>query len=471
MAALKPSAESDVFRELYARLKDGIQADLKAIAADLYSRKLISKGTSNSATNLLLDSESRAISLLNAIEEKIMINGSVFWEFLEILEVHRKNLAAELREEFKNKSEQCDGVSEDPDLSVPIEPAQERKEASSRYVPSITVSNRTALTGQCSPQPPSSNRDLPEQAPLRESGTMSPALLVGSNSLKPLLAQLGESDGNEESRGITTLTSAATAAALEHSYGYVSEVQGDGGDDKKLMKVDQAYARMERYYQQELKRTVQRCKKLEHDLKSTRDELKHLNSKLQGQDRALQQKDSELQEMRQRKDNHLHEKETEHLKGQIESGKKDVLYMVRESRLKHSELDQTLREKDTELQEMKQKLVDQHAKLMERDDHLRRVEAELSEVKAQLQQKEMELQQKEMELQQKEQENKLLKYQLDQGVIKQKLLLCERIRELVHQVIKVRNVQEIQDIRQQIEKIIDELKASVGRRKCRSWYM
>ena len=464
MAASKPSAESDVFRELYARLKDGIQVDLKAIAADLYSRKLISKGTFNSATNPLLDSESRAISLLNAIGEKIMISGSVFWEFLQILEVHRKNLAAELREEFKNKSEQCDGVSEDPDLSVPIEPAQERKEASSRYVPSITVSNRTALTGQCSPQPPSSHRDLPEQAPLRESGTMSPALLVG---LKPLLAQLGESDGNEESRGITTLTSAATAAALVHSYGYVSEVQGDGGDDKKLMKVDQAYARMEEYYRQELKRTVQQCKKLEHDLKSTRDELKHLKSKLQGQDRALQ-------EMRQRiveKNDHLHMKETERLKGQIESRKEDVVYMVEQCRLKHSELqeqDQTLREKDSELQEMKQKL---DAKLMERDDHLHRVETELNEVKAQLQQKEMELQQKEMELQQKEQENKLLKYQLNQGVIKQKLLLCERIRELVHQVIKVRNVQEIQDIREQIEKIIVELKASVGRRKIRSWYM
>ena len=561
MATSKPSVESVVFRKLYAKLKDGIQSDLDAFAVDLYSQELITKETRDSATNHEVSSGRRAITLFNAIEEKIMISGSVFWKFLEILEVYRKNLATELREEFekfKNKPEQCDGVSEDPDLSVPIDPVQERKEASSSYVPSITVSNGTALTGQCIPQPAtaltgqcipqpyiSSHRDLKEQVPLRESGKSS-ALFIDSVGVKSWSAQLGESDGNEESRIVSytdavTDTVAAHAAVRERVHVVnASEVQGNYHRSHTKMK--QEYAKTGEYYKQQLERRDQECNELERELELTRKELEqcktvhkketereleltrkeleqckvvhkketeHLkgqiesgeeerlcmlrqcteqdrklrqkDSELQEQDRVLQEKDSELQEQDRKlreKDTklqgmkkelvdrdaklHLHEKETEHLKGQIESGEKDVLYIVRESRLKHSERNQTLTEKDTELQEMKQKLVDQDAKLMEKDDHLHRMEAELNEMKAQLQQKEM-------ELQEKKQENNLLQGRLEQEVIKRKLYMCKRIYELVDQMSKERNVQELQEIRERINRKILELRVSVVRRKSLSW--
>jgi len=527
MAAPKSSVESVVFRKLYPKLMEGIKSDLDVFAVDLYSQELITKETRDSATNHEVSSGRRAITLLNAIEEKIMISGSVFWKFLEILEVYRKNLATELKKEFekfKNKPEQCDGVSEGPDLSVPIDPVQERKEASSRYVPSITVSNGTALTGQCIPQPDiSSHRDLKEQVPLRESGKSS-ALFIDSVGVKSWSAQLGESDGNEESR-IVSFTDAVTDTVAAHAavHGHVhvvnaSEVQGDY--HKSYTKMKQEYAKTGEYYKQQLEHTDQKCNEFERELELTRKELEqckvvhkketeHLkgqiesgeeerlymlqryteqnrklrqkDSELQEQDRVLQEKDSELQEQDRKlreKDTelqemkkelvdrdaklHLHEKETEHLKGQIESGEKDILHIVRESRLKHSERNQTLREKDTELQEMKQKLVDQDAKLMEKDNHLHRMEAELNEMKAQLQQKEM-------ELQEKKQENNLLQGQLEQEVIKRKLYMCKRIYELVDQMSKERNVQELQGIRDRINRKILELRVSVVRRKSLSW--
>ena len=111
-----------MFRKLYAKLHDGIQVDLDPIARKLYSAEVISLEIRNKATQVSLVLENRASTLLNAIEERIRISRSVFWEFLKILEVYRKNLATELREEFekfKNKPEQSDGVSEDPDLSMP----------------------------------------------------------------------------------------------------------------------------------------------------------------------------------------------------------------------------------------------------------------------------------------------------------------------------------------------------------------
>jgi len=343
-----------VFRKLYPTLKDGIQSDLDAFAVDLYSQELITKGTRDSATNHEVSSERRAITLLNAIEEKIMISGSVFWEFLEILEVYRKNLATELREEFekfKNKPEQCDGVSEDPDLSVPIEPAQERKEASSSYVPSITVSNGNALTRQCTPQPDTSlHRDFTEQVPLCETGATS-MLFVGSVGVKPLPAQLGESDGDEESTRIMKFTGAVAAAVRECAYVYVSEVQGD--NHKRRTKMKQEYAEMDEYYKQKLERTNQKCNELERELELTRKELEQCKS--------------------------AHQKETEHLESQIESRKKQLLYMVRQC----TGQNRPLREKDSELEEMKQKLG-------KKDDLLHRMEADLNEMKVRLQEKEME---------------------------------------------------------------------------------
>jgi len=456
------SVESVVFRKLYAKLKDGIQSDLDAFAADLYSQELITKETRDSATNHEVSSGRRAITLLNAIEEKIMISGSVFCKFLEILEVYRKNLATELREEFekfKNKVEQCDGVSEDPDLSVPIEPAQERKETSSSYVPSITVSNGNALTRQCTPQPDTSlHRDLTEQVPFLETGAASSMLFVGSVGVKPLPAQLGESDGDEESARIMKFTGAVAAAVRECAYVYVSEVQGDY--HKRRTKMKQEYAEMDEYYKQKLERTNQKCNELERELELTRKELEQCET--------------------------VHKKETEYLEGQIESGKEERLYMLRQCteqdqklrqkdsklqeqdrtlREKDTELqeqDRTLREKDTELQEIKKELVDRDAKLMERDVHIHRVKAELNEMKAQLKQKEI-------ELQEKKQENNLLQGRLEQGVIKQKRYMCKRINELFDQMSKGRNVQELLEVRQRIDRKILELRSSVGHRKSFSW--
>ena len=474
MATSKPSVESVVFRKLYAKLQHGIQSDLNAFAVDLYSKELITEGTRNNATHQLVDSGSRAIALLNAIEEKITISEGVFWEFLEILEIYRKNLAAELREEFekfKNKPEQCDGVSEDPDLSVPIEPVQERKEASSGYVPSITVSNGTALTGHCSPQADTgSHRDLTEQVTLHETDAAS-VLSVGVKPLpaqlgeslpaqlgESLPAQLGESDGNEESTRIGKFTGAVVAAMREYAYVYVSEVQGDY--HKRRTKMKQEYAKMDEYYKQQLEHTDQKCDELERELELTRRELEQCKT--------------------------VHKKETEHLTGQIESREEETSFMVRlcteqdrklqqkdnelqeQGRVlqeKDSELqeqDRTLREKDTELQEMKKELVDRDAKLMERDVHIHRVEAELNEMKAQLKQKEI-------ELQEKKQENNLLQGRLEQGVIKQKRYMCKRINELFDQMSKGRNVQELLEVRQRIDRKISELKTSVGHRKSFSW--
>jgi len=451
MATSKSSSiESVVFQKLCAKLHDGIQMDLNPIAMKLYSAGVISLEIRNKATQVSLDLENRASTLLKAIEERIRISRNVFWEFLEILEFYRENLATEFREEFekfKNKPEQCDGVSEDPDLPVPTEPARERKEASSSYVLSITASNGTALTGQCIPQPDTSlNRDLMEQGPLLETGTMSPTLFVGSNSLKSWPALLGESDGNEESSRIKIFTDSA-AAAVD-----ASEVQGEYY--RKYTKLKQEYAKTSKYYKQQLERRDQKCKEFEKELELTRKELEQcksdhekevsfmvrvgsaedqkLQQKLQEQGRLLRQKDSELQEQ-----------------GRI----------LQEKDSEAQEQGQTLREKDSELQEMKQKL---DTKLMERDNHIHRVEAELNGMKAQLQQKEM-------ELQEKKQEDNLLQGRLEQEVIKRKLYMCEKICELVDEMRKERNDQELQEIRERIDKKISELRVSVVRRKSLSW--
>jgi len=227
------------------------------------------------------------------------------------------------------------------------------------------VSNGTALTGQCIPQPAtaltgqcipqpyiSSHRDLKEQVPLRESGKSS-ALFIDSVGVKSWSAQLGESDGNEESRIVSytdavTDTGAAHAAVRERVHVVnASEVQGNYHRSHTKMK--QEYAKTGEYYKQQLERRDQECNELERELELTRKELEQCKS--------------------------AHQKETEHLESQIESGKKQ---------LQCTEQNRPLREKDSELEEMKQKLG-------EKDDLLHRMEADLNEMKVRLQQKEMEL--------------------------------------------------------------------------------
>lgn len=104
-----------------------------------------------------------------------------------------------------------------------------------------------------------------------------------------------------------------------------------------------------------------------------------------------------------------------------------------------------------ELQEMKQKLFDQDTKLVEKDKHIHRLEAELNG------------------MQEKKQENNLPQGRLEQEVIERKLYMCKRIYELVDQMSKERNVQELQEIRERINRKILELRGSVVRRKSLSW--
>jgi len=98
----KPSAESAIFRKFYAKLYVGIQMDLNPIAVNLYSAELISSEIRDNVILMSAAPESRASTLLNAVETGIKNSESVFWKFLEILEVFQKDLAAKLKAEGEN---------------------------------------------------------------------------------------------------------------------------------------------------------------------------------------------------------------------------------------------------------------------------------------------------------------------------------------------------------------------------------
>lgn len=419
MATSKPSIESDVFRKLYAKLHDGIQVDPNPFAVKLYSAELISFEIRNKATQESVAPENRASTLLSAVEIRIKSNESEFWKFLEVLEVYREDLAVELKrecEKFKKKSQQCD---DDTDLTVPVR----KFDDSCSYPSSSNFPNGRALRSQFGPQPDiNSNEGLTEHVPLCETDSVFSSDSVGV-SVQPLLTSEVECD--EELRRVNRFTIAAR------------EVQADC--DKGFTKLKQEYDKMREYYREQLESTEQECKSLEKELDSTRRELEQCKS--------------------------AHRKETKHLESQIGSRKEDVLYMVelckkqkqtlQEKDSELQEQDQSLREKDSELQEMKQMLV-------EKDDHIRRLEAKLREV----------LWQNEIELQEKEQENNLLKCRLEQEEIKRKIYMCKRINELVDQMSKGRTVQELQEIRERIERKVSKLRTSVGgHRKSLSWNM
>ena len=442
MATSNQSDESVVFRKLYAKLRDGIQADLNTLAMELYSVVMINPEVRDKATQVFVAAESRASTLLSAIEKRIKINPREFWKFVEILEDYQRDLAAELKEEcekFKKKSEQCDG---DADLPVPAR----RFDVSSSYPCSTDLPNGRALRGQFGPQQDTNgNEGLTEQVPLRETGSVFYDGSVGVG-VKPLPAQLGESESDEELRRVNRFTIA------------VREVKADC--DKGLTKMEQEYDGMREYYKGQLQSTEQVCKSLERELELSksahqketgdlREDMLYMVRQCRQQDQVLRQKDSELLEQ----DRSLREKDSELLEQDRSLREKDseLLERDRSLREKDSELlerDRSLREKDSELLEMKQKL-------MEKDDHLHEVEAELEGTKAQLKQKTM-------ELQEKKQENDLLQCKLKQQEIKQKLYMCKRIHELVDRMSKESNAQELQEIRERIDKKVSKLRTSVG---------
>ena len=165
MAMFKPSAESAIFRKFYAKLHIGIQMDLNPFAVHLYSAELIS---SEIRDVILMPSalESRASTLLNAIETGIKSSESVFWKFLEILEVFQKDLAAKLKaegEKFQKTSEQYYGT--DLPGSVP------------KFIEKEGVINSRVHYG-------------PQPGPRETSGKSSPIFSAGSPT------QLHESDDN-----------------------------------------------------------------------------------------------------------------------------------------------------------------------------------------------------------------------------------------------------------------------------------
>ena len=395
MAMFKPSAESAIFRKFYAKLYVGIQMDLNPFAVNLYSAELISSEIRDNVILMSVAPESRASTLLNAIETGIKNSESVFWKFLEILEVFQKDLAAKLKaegEKFQKTSEQYYGT--DLPGSVPkfIEkegvinsrvhygPQPSPGEISGKASPSLCgagsptqlhesddnkrvvvstdfANNSRGLTMHYGPQP----------GPGETSQKASPSLSGGLP--KQLLPNCHESDGNKESRKYKNLALAMATAfiifasaggAQQCAYLYIPKVQvGYDAKASTLATAAQECAAVyvselrkycdDHYYRKQLEFSESKCKAFEKEPELTRKELEQCKS--------------------------AHQKETEHLESQIESGKKQ---------LQCTEQNRPLREKDSELEENKQKLG-------EKDDLLHRMEADLNEMKVRLQQKEMEL--------------------------------------------------------------------------------
>ena len=79
------SVEYRIFRDEYASLHEGIQAELDKIVPKAYSAGLIGSATEDAATLITWTSDQKANSLLKAIDSRIKTESRAFYDFLEVL--------------------------------------------------------------------------------------------------------------------------------------------------------------------------------------------------------------------------------------------------------------------------------------------------------------------------------------------------------------------------------------------------
>ena len=79
------SVEYRIFRDEYAFLHEGIQAELDKIVPKAYSAGLIGSATEDAATLITWTSDQKANSLLKAIDSRIKTESRAFYDFLEVL--------------------------------------------------------------------------------------------------------------------------------------------------------------------------------------------------------------------------------------------------------------------------------------------------------------------------------------------------------------------------------------------------
>jgi len=256
------SVESVVFRQFYPELKNGIQADLNNFAADLYSKKLITAGTRNNATNRFEDSG--AITLINAIEEKIKISKGVFWKFLESLKDYQEDLAGELKRECENfgtKSEQCD----DTDLSLPNAPVRRiGEEGLSSHPCSTDFPDGRGFRGQYGPQSNTNRDEDPtEQAPILESADLAtPSQHHITEQYDPSLQQVSNGPGHKVTDGtLNRFFKTVTEAANE----LCTEKEAEVAEVKR--QYEQCHAEVVERYENENKRLEAKIKHLESENK------------------------------------------------------------------------------------------------------------------------------------------------------------------------------------------------------------
>ena len=344
MATLKQSVESVVFRKLYASLKDGIQADLNDFAADLYSKELITAGTRNNATNRFVDSGSRAITLLNAVEEKISISEGVFWKFLKILEVYQEDLAGELKrecEKFVKKSEQCDDT--DPVRKI-------GEEVLSNHPCNTDFPNGRGFRGQYGPQSDTNrDEDLPEQAPIPETADLAtPSQHHITEQYDPSLQQVSTGAGHKvtdgtQNRFFKTVTKAANELCTEKE-AEVAEVK---------RQYEQCHAEVVEHYENESKRLEAKIKYLESENKVIESfhklEIDHLKKSHKRETASMQEAmQSQAQQLR----------TSEAVRKKKEEELTELRRKYYEKQLECTDLRARLTEKEGELRELESRITE-----------------------------------------------------------------------------------------------------------------
>ena len=439
MATPKSSVESLVFRKLYAKLQDGVQVDLNAFAGDLYSKKLITEGTRNSATNQLVDSGSRAISLLNAIEEKIKISEGVFWEILEILEVYQKDLAGELKrecEKFWKKSEQCD----DTDLSLPSVPVRKlteiREEVLSGHPCSTDLPNGRDLRGQYGPQSDTNkDEDLTEQAPIPETADLAtPSEHHIAEQYDPPLQQVFTGPGRKVTDGtLNRFFKIVTKAANE----LCTEKEAEVAEVKR--QYEQCHAEVVEHYEHEIKRLEAEIEHLESENKliesSRKLEIDHLK-KSHEREKASFQEAMQSQEQQLRTSEAVRKKKEEELA--------ELRGKYHKKQLECTDLREQLAEKEGELRELEIRLTEAERE-SEGTTAPRKVPPK-SPPRVRPETKIFALQE-----------------------VKEMLQTFQGIRSLMHQLCEGKDELELTRIRKQLKRKVTDLKASARRRKSDSW--